>query len=133
MILYCAADLIWASKIKGQADALGVPCRPARNLEMLEARLVDSPVRALIIDLEAEHAMALLDRLRAGAKGEAERAIRVVAFGPHVAVDALRGAKAQGADAVMARGAFNAQLASLLTGLGATTGAATAIADAMED
>ncbi|MBY0313167.1 MAG: hypothetical protein K2W85_13940 [Phycisphaerales bacterium] len=116
MILYCAADLIWASKIKGQADALGVPCRPARNLEMLEARLVDSPVRALILDLEAEHAMALLDRLRAGAKSDAERAIRVLAFGPHVAVDALRGAKAAGANEVITRSGAESRINAILRG-----------------
>ncbi len=39
MILYLAADLLWASKIKGTADALSIPCRPVRTLEMLEARL----------------------------------------------------------------------------------------------
>lgn len=103
MILYCAADLIWATKIKAQADAIGIPCRPARNLDMLEARLVDSPVRAIILDLEAEHAMALLDRLRAGAKTDAERAIRVVAFGPHIDAERLRSAKAAGADEVLTR------------------------------
>lgn len=133
MILYCAADLIWASKIKGQADALSIPCRPVRNLEMLEARLVDSPVRALILDLEAEHAMVLLDRLRANAKSDAERAIRVVAFGPHVEVDRLRVAKARGADAVMARGAFNRQLASLLSALNVATETESPIVDALED
>jgi hypothetical protein len=65
MVLYCAADLLWATRIKSTADALGVPCRPARTVEMLEARLSDSPVRALLVDLEAgENALALIRRLR---------------------------------------------------------------------
>lgn len=42
MILYLAADLLWASKIKGAADALAIPCRPVRTMEMLEARLAEA-------------------------------------------------------------------------------------------
>lgn len=120
MILYCAADLLWASKIKATADALSVPCRPARNVEMLDARLVDSPVRAVIVDLEAEHALAVLERLAAVRAGEGStKQIRVVAFGPHVATDALEAARRAGADSVLTRGALNAKLETLLVSLDA--------------
>jgi len=68
MILYFASDLIWATKIKGAADALGLPCRPVRSMEMLEARLADSPVRSLIVDLDRpEEAMAMVRRVRSSA------------------------------------------------------------------
>lgn len=77
---------------------------------MLRARLADSPVRALIVDLEAETALELIRDLRAAGKG----AVRVVAFGPHVAVQAFEDARAAGADAVMARGAFSARLPAVL-------------------
>ena len=53
MVLYCAADLIWATRIRAAAEAAGIPSRPVRDLAMLEARLADSPVRGLIVDLEA--------------------------------------------------------------------------------
>lgn len=115
MILYCAADLLWASKIKGTADALGLPCRPVRNLDMLGARLGDSAVRALIVDLESEHGLDLIGHLRGGlgAAGPGA-AVRILAFGPHVMVEKLRQAKELGADTVMARGGFSARLPQIL-------------------
>ena len=54
MILYAAADLIWASRIKGVADSLEVPARPARDLAMLEARLADCQICGMIVDLDKE-------------------------------------------------------------------------------
>lgn len=117
MILYFAADLLWGTRIKSTADAAGVPARPVRSIEMLEARLADSPVKGLLVDLDSpEMAMALILRLRE--QGSApDRAIPVVAWGPHVAVEALRAAKAAGANAVLARGAFSRRLVEILRGL----------------
>jgi hypothetical protein len=43
-----------------------------------------------------------------------EKSARIVAWGPHVEVAKLRAAKAAGADAVMARGAFARQLPAIL-------------------
>lgn len=111
MILFHSADLIWATKIKSAADALGVPARPVRNAEMLAARLGDCQVRALLVDLEAaETAIALITQLR----GSTAAAVRVVAYGPHVAVEAMAAAKAAGADVVMARGTLQARLPAVL-------------------
>ncbi|MEN0019388.1 MAG: hypothetical protein AAF747_00735 [Planctomycetota bacterium] len=115
MVLYSAADLIWATRIKGTADQLGVPCRPARDVAMLEARLADSDVRALILDLEApEPALAMLNRLRGPEASDEERRIRVMAFGPHVAVELFQQARDAGANDVLARGAFDRHLPDLL-------------------
>lgn len=126
MILYHCADLIWATKIKGAADALGLAARPVRTVEMLEARLGDSRPTGLVVDLDAsEAALALIGRARA----EAGWGGRIVAFGPHVAVEALEAARRAGADAVMARGAFNARMSEVLRDL--ASGAA--VEDVMED
>lgn len=115
MILYLAADLLWASKIKANADALGLPCRPVRTMEMLEARLADSPVSALIIDLDKpEEAAAMLTRLRGPQATDRDRGIRVLAFGPHVAKDLLQSARDLGADSVMTRGAFDHAMEDVL-------------------
>lgn len=115
MILYLAADLLWASKIKGTAEALGLACRPVRTMEMLEARLADSPVVALIVDLDKpEDAMAMLARLRGPTASEADRRVRVVAFGPHVAKEELHAAREAGADAVMTRGGFDHSMQDVL-------------------
>jgi hypothetical protein len=118
MILYHAADLIWATKIKGTADAIGVPARPVRTLEMLAARLADSPVRALIVDLEApETAIELLTAVRNRDKAADGGSIRTLAFGLHVAADRFAQARVAGATTLMARGAFSARMSSVLRDL----------------
>ncbi len=118
MILYLASDLLWATRVKATAADLGIAARPVRDLGMLEARLGDSPVRGLIVDLEAEGAWAgMIERLRGERAGARERSIGIVAFGPHVAVDRLEAARRAGADRVLARGAFDRDLASILSGL----------------
>jgi hypothetical protein len=118
MILYLAADLIWATKIKGTAEALGIAARPVRSLEMLEARLADSPVAAVVLDLDKpEEALAFIGRLRGEKASAGERQIKVLAWGPHVATDLLAAAKAAGADMVMTRGAFDHKLSEILVSL----------------
>ncbi|MDX2147550.1 MAG: hypothetical protein SFZ23_08515 [Planctomycetota bacterium] len=133
MILYHASDLIWASKIKGVADGLGLACRPVRTLAMLDARLGDSPVRALIVDLAAaDVAIELVQHVRARqhsndatsaattggsggmAVGGSEGRIRVLAFGPHVATADFQRARDAGADEVLSRGAFDHAMEDVL-------------------
>lgn len=115
MILYCCSDLMWATKVKSTADSLGIACRPARNAEMLAARLADSPVKALIVDLESGPvALELIQQMRSGDGAEAGKNVRIIAFAPHVNVDGLQAAKQAGADSVMARGSFAAALPDLL-------------------
>lgn len=113
MILYCASDLVWATRIRRLADDLGLPCRPVRDSEMLRARLAEAPADALIVDLEAEAAEAVLRAATDPRPG------RIVAFGPHVARDLLQAARDLGADEVFTRGAFEAKLPEILTRLGA--------------
>lgn len=118
MLLYHSADLLWASKIRSVADSLGLPARPVRTLEMLEARLADSPVVALCVDLDApDVALALIDRLRGEAATPVQKQIRVLAYGPHVAVGALQQARERGATRVMTRGAFDKSMAEVIRGL----------------
>ncbi|MCU0689481.1 MAG: hypothetical protein MUE97_07060 [Phycisphaerales bacterium] len=113
MTLYLASDLLWASKIKGTADALGLACRPARDEGMLRARLGDCAVKAFIVDLEAGPvAIELIGVMRREAPG-----VRVIAFGPHVATEMLAAAQQAGAERVMTRGAFAEALPNLLQAL----------------
>jgi hypothetical protein len=115
MILYFAADLFWATRIREAAAAAGVSVRPVRNPEMLRARLGDSPVKGMVVDLDAgEAAVDLIKSLRGEPTGAA---VKVVAWGPHVEVALLGAAKAAGADAVMARGAFSRRLGEILVEL----------------
>lgn len=115
MLLYLAADLLWATKIKGVADALGIHSRPVRTMEMLEARLADTPARALVVDLEKPaEALAMIRRLRGEAATPAQRAIRIAAWGPHVEATLLLEAKEAGADEVLTRGAFDRTMPDVL-------------------
>jgi hypothetical protein len=122
-LLYLAADLIWATRIKETATSLGIPARPVRTLDMLEARLADilppGRIAGLIIDLEAgDVGLEMVHRLRsADVPSPHSGAIPILAFGPHVAVERLQSAARAGASAVMARGAFASQLPAILTAL----------------
>lgn len=117
MIVYCCADLIFATKVRSTAEAVGVVTRPVRNADMLQARLdrVDDgkpndPVDALLVDLDTgDTGLALIEQARAAAPE-----LPVIAFGSHVATDLLRAAKERGATTVLPRSAFTARLPDLL-------------------
>jgi CheY-like chemotaxis protein len=82
---------------------------------MLEARLADSPVRGLIVDLDmGDLGVDLIRRIR---QDERARGVSIVAFGPHVAADLFAAAREAGADRVMARGAFAERLPEVVTTL----------------
>lgn len=131
MILYLASDLLWGTRIKRAAEDLRIAARPVRSLEMLEARLGESrpseaggdsgvpaaePITGVILDLESpDAALDILGRLRGPSATDAERAIRILAFAPHVKTDLMARAKAAGADRVLPRGAFDGNLGRLLT------------------
>ncbi len=53
----------------------------------------------VVVDLTARDALARIERLRA-----AHPTLEIVAFGPHVAAEALQAARAAGASAVVTRG-----------------------------
>jgi hypothetical protein len=115
MVLYLAADLLWGMRIKATAELLGVPARPVRSVEMLEDRLGDGEPLLLLLDLEAlDTALAMIARLRGPGANERDRAIRIIAWGPHSSTDAIEQARAAGADEVLARGAFDRRLAGIL-------------------
>jgi hypothetical protein len=88
---------------------------------MLRARFADSPVRALIVDLEAPEAIDLIRAARGLSTTPprpdapaSREPVRILAFGPHVAVDRFEAAREAGADEVLARGAFDRRLPDLL-------------------
>lgn len=121
MIIYCCPDLIFATKIRSTAEALGVPSRPARDSEALQKRLdrvddgkLNEPVTGILIDLEMGQAgLALLEQAK-----RHDLTIPVVAFGSHVATDILHAAREKGADFVMPRSMFTANLPSILERMG---------------
>ncbi len=121
MIVYCCQDLIFATKIRATAEAVGVATRPTRNAEALNNRLqqVDDgkpnePVTGVLIDLETgQQGLALLDQAKAF-----DDQLPVVVFGSHVATQQLQVAHDRGADFVMPRSQFAANLPVILERLG---------------
>lgn len=117
MIVYCCADLIFATKVRSTCDALGAVSRPARNAKMLQKRLdrVDDgkpndPVALLLIDLDlGEPVLELIQQARSH-----DADLPILAWGPHVAVDLLNAAAQAGASEVMTRGSFTAKLPEII-------------------
>jgi hypothetical protein len=106
---------------------------------MLQARLGDSPVAALIVDLEAGNVVFdLIRHVRDHENGQPptpasptpptpptvkqKSPIHILAFGPHIATDLFAQARAAGADSVMPRGAFDARLPDVLRSLAVAAG-----------
>lgn len=102
------ADLMFAARIRAAAPAAAAVQSLARLLEA-----VGPGTRLVLVDLQAREAVAAVEQVR----GRAASA-RVVAFGPHVASEALSAAEAAGADRVLTRGAFVRRLGELLEELG---------------
>ncbi len=105
-------DLIFATKIRGTAEALGGSVRLVRDAAGLTAALGEGGVRLVIVDLNADRIdIAGLVRLAKGAAGTP----RVVAYFSHVQGELAKAAREAGADEVMARSAFVERLADLVS------------------
>jgi len=107
------ADMLFASRVRGVARALGVEVRLAGDVAGVTRALHDSGANLVIVDLE----------LPAGKGIEAIRALRVdpdscsvnvVGFSSHRNTLAIEAGRQAGADRVMARSAFVTSLPALL-------------------
>lgn len=105
-------DLFFFSKVKGTADAIGVPLQVVRTSDaLLEA--CRGGASLAIVDLNADG----IDPVEAIRQCKAlQPAPRVVAYLSHVQTDLAAAAQQAGADAVMPRSRFNAQLPDVLAG-----------------
>jgi DNA-binding NarL/FixJ family response regulator len=104
-------DLIFATRIRSAAEALGVGLQVIRTLDALADRLADAGNQLLMVDLNADG----LDPLAAIRQAkEAAPSVHVIAFVSHVQVELAAAARKAGADQVMARSAFVTRLPALL-------------------
>ncbi|HJU89221.1 MAG TPA: hypothetical protein VJ672_07515 [Gemmatimonadaceae bacterium] len=110
-VLAVLSDLLFRSKIDDAARRLGLPLRVARSKEQLERHLASTSPLVAFVDLEesAIDPAETIRRLKA-----LEDPPRVIGFAGHTNVTAIRAGRAAGADAVLARSAFTAQLPELL-------------------
>ncbi len=113
VILYCCADLIFATRIRSTGEAIGVATRPVRSVDRLHALLAEQAAGALIVDLEVgEVALELI-----AAAARRDPPLHTLAFGPHVNLAAFEAARAAGVSEAMPRGQFADRLPDLLASL----------------
>ncbi len=110
-VLILVQDLIFATKIRSTAASLGIESTSVRTAQELSRRLAEGPLPLVIVDLGASGDEAL--RAIVVARERADRP-HIVAFVSHVEEELARRASAAGADEVLPRSRFNAQLPALL-------------------
>lgn len=114
-VLAAVGDMLFASKIRATAEQLNVSAQFARTADSLfDAAKTDVP-SLIILDLHSEQLdpFALVERLKAD---EQLRAVPVVGFFSHVAVELQRRAKEAGVEHVLPRSAFTQRLPDILKG-----------------
>jgi len=112
-ILLVATDLMVGSRLFGLAHTCGATVEQRRT-----ADASGGPFDLAIVDVQAlgEEPGPAFARLRAGSS--AERPLRIVAFGPHVATQLLEQAGAAGADEVVSRGELMVSFAAIIRRVG---------------
>lgn len=102
--IHLSDDLIFASRVSGEARAQGLTVKTARSLEALHAL---GPATCVIVDL---HFPGLdVEQLVAEMKRE-NATTRIVGYGSHVDAERLKAARTAGCDLVMPRSSFVEQL-----------------------
>jgi CheY-like chemotaxis protein len=101
-------DLMFTSRIAGEARALGLSVRSARSVEQLVELARQETPSCVLVDL-AFPGLALSELFRR--LGEVcQRPPRVVAYGSHVDAEGLRAARSAGCDPVLPRSKFVEEL-----------------------
>jgi CheY-like chemotaxis protein len=115
MIVAAVEDLLFSSKIRAVGKQVGADLVFARTPEEIleKTRASERPVTLLLVDLNA----AKTDPLATIAALKADPAlarIPILGFASHVHVDLIRAAREAGADQVLPRSAFAANLPQIL-------------------
>lgn len=107
-------DLIFTSRVTATARAHGQTVKTARSPEVAERLLAEGIPSCVLVDLHTPtlDLTAFLTRLRE----HEPPAIRIVAYGSHVAKELLQAAREAGCDLVLPRSQFVRQLETELTG-----------------
>jgi CheY-like chemotaxis protein len=112
-VIAFVADLFFAAKVRGAAQAAGANALTVHTPEHLLEEIRDQRPNLVLIDLDARGAdgSGLIRQLKSD---PATATLRVIAFASHVQTDAIRSAQAAGADRVLARSAFVRELPTLI-------------------
>jgi len=117
MVLALVDDLMFRSKIKSTATQLGVAVTFAGSQEAALTAMRAAVPTLVIFDLNSPRTDPL-GTLAAMKKDPALASIRSLGYVSHVDVATIDAARAAGVDDVLARSAFTANLAELLTRAG---------------
>lgn len=109
-VVALAADLIFGARIRAAAESAGTDILLAKSPDDLVLKVRDYEPRLIILDLD-RRGLTITETIR---QLKATSPAPILAYVSHVQEDAIREARAAGADKVMARGAFANQLAELL-------------------
>lgn len=119
-ILFLTGDLVFPSRVRGVAEALGARLIMAPRIDALLTKYAEAvsgeetaDTRALVLldlnspGVDAAQVVPRLKELSPPPKA-------IIAFGPHVHVQKLAAAKEAGCDEVLTRGQFDTQMAELI-------------------
>ena len=115
MVLAIVDDLMFSSKIKTAASQLGVAVAFSRSSAAALAAMRETAPTLVILDLNNPRTDPL-GTVAAMKRDPATASIRTVGYASHVQTDVIEAARQAGVDEVMARSAFTARLAEILTG-----------------
>jgi CheY-like chemotaxis protein len=118
MILCAIDDLIFSIKVKTAAHHLGAELFFERTAAGIVPRAREKQPSLVILDLNSQN-LAPLDAIAALKSDPALRHIRTLGFVAHVDEATVTAARHAGIDQVMARSAFTARLAEILSEPGA--------------
>ena len=114
IVLYLTRDLFFSSRVVSLARAAQIDVIVCSQIGLVEPRIGESGVGAVLLDLE--HPEADPEQIMKRVQGLNPRP-RIVAYGPHVKEDLLQAAQGVGCDAVMSRGQFDKQILPYLQAL----------------
>jgi len=108
---------MFSTRVRAAADDAGLTARPVRTTDMLQRRLArvddgkaNDPVTSVIVEIDDTDLP--IELIRLARQHDAE--LPIIAFGPHVEVEALRAAGEAGAQPVMTRGSFHRELPAII-------------------
>ena len=115
MIICAIDDLIFSIKVRTAAKSLNADVYFERSADALLGTIREKRPSLVIFDLNSQK-LRPLDAIASLKQDPELRAIRTLGYVSHVDTATIDAARAAGADQVMARSAFVAQLGDILTG-----------------
>ena len=112
-IIAAVDDMLFASKIRATAEALGVNIKFHRRLDSLVSAAVEQSPELILVDLHNEK-LNPIELARELKSNEGLRTIPLLGFFSHVQTDLQRQAVEAGYDQVIPRSVFSRDLAKIL-------------------